>query len=111
MTMRDMMGIVEACKTEEEASALVQLWTEEARSEAGGTSIRPSPIEDIRAACLSNIGYITGYMDKESHDRVLQLFKTEHPVFGLKIPTAEEAFAAGLKFGKELLRKRTNSLI
>jgi len=35
-----------------------------------------------RSICLQNIGYYTGYYNLETQERVLRLFKTEHPIFG-----------------------------
>lgn len=42
-----------------------------------------------------NFGYYAGYYDAETQERINKLFKTTHPVFGDKRPTAEEAFKAG----------------
>src|SRR6185503_5793688 len=49
---------------------------------------------------LANIGYWSGYCSDETAQRVLRLYKTEHPVFGRRRPTAEEAFAAGVTMAK-----------
>lgn len=48
-----------------------------------------------------NLGYYAGYYDAETAERVHRLFKTEHPIFGKRTPTAEEAFAFGRKWATE----------
>lgn len=51
-----------------------------------------------------NLGYFAGYYDNETRERVERLFHCAHPVFGKiteHVPTPEEAFAAGLKMGRE----------
>lgn len=47
-----------------------------------------------------NIGYLAGYLSREQATRVFDWFEVSHPVFGTSFPTAEEAFAAGLKMGE-----------
>lgn len=44
-----------------------------------------------------NLGYYAGYYSKETYDRVMKLFCTEHPIFGKTWPTLEDAFEAGKK--------------
>jgi hypothetical protein len=34
---------------------------------------------------LSNIGYIAGYYDSKTAQRILKIFNTEHPIFGRKL--------------------------
>ena len=62
--------------------------------------------EDTEALVRHNLGYIAGYYDNETRERVERLFKCEHPVFGSieenGPPTMEAAFQAGLSMGKEL---------
>jgi hypothetical protein len=48
-----------------------------------------------------NLGYYAGYYDLETRERVEWLYGAVHPIFGNQQPTAEEAFEAGLTFGKE----------
>lgn len=48
-----------------------------------------------------NLGYLTGYFDRERAHKLLTLFDTEHPVFGRRDPSAEEAFQAGVALGKK----------
>jgi len=57
----------------------------------------------------SNLGYFAGYFTDDTRERVERLFDCEHPFFG-KITenkiTDVEAFAMGLKMGKESRKKR-----
>ena len=50
-----------------------------------------------------NIGYLSGYFPPEKAAAVLELFQTEHPIFGKVRPTPEEAFALGKAGGGEKL--------
>lgn len=49
-----------------------------------------------------NIGYMLGYYDQETAVRVREWLgpSVNHPIFGNKFPTPEEAFKAGLELGK-----------
>jgi hypothetical protein len=64
--------------------------------------------EEAEKIIRCNLGYWAGYFDRETQKRVWRLFSTEHPIFGRKCPTAEEAFMAGVELGKKLrdLRKK-----
>jgi hypothetical protein len=42
-----------------------------------------------------NLGYYSGYYNKEIYERIMELFETEHPVFGKSWPTNEEAYVMG----------------
>lgn len=44
----------------------------------------------------SNLGYFAGYCGAETMERVNRLFRTTHPIFGDKRPTAREALLAGM---------------
>ena len=51
-----------------------------------------------------NLGYFAGYYGHETRERVEQLFRCAHPIFGNAsdgAPTAEEAFEAGRKLAEE----------
>lgn len=70
-----------------------------------GTYIeRTNPGEDLdgRAIAVQNIGYLAGYYDEETRLRIYAFFETQHPIFGLKIPTPEEAFEEGQKMGEAI---------
>jgi transcriptional regulator with XRE-family HTH domain len=43
----------------------------------------------------SNVGYLAGYCDSETARRIWDWFECAHPIFGTRIPTADEAFSAG----------------
>jgi hypothetical protein len=53
----------------------------------------------------ANLGYYAGYYDAATRERVERLFACAHPVFGkidrFGAPTADEAFAAGLRHATE----------
>jgi len=94
-SMRDIMcAVVDGeINTKEQASALV---TEESLEVAAAQRIS---IEAARTLVLHNIGYCTGYYDHASADKIMELFETEHPIFGKTHPTPEEAWAKGLEMG------------
>lgn len=46
----------------------------------------------------SNLGYFSGYYSNEERLRFQNIFDVEHPIFGSKTPTAEEAFQMGVNF-------------
>ena len=64
--------------------------------------------EDARRRVLMNIGYYTAYLDYATGDKVLELFDTEHPVFGKGHPNpiAEEAYRKGLEFAERMKQKK-----
>lgn len=81
--------------TREQAKAFVEAEAER-RAECAEISV-----ERAREILLSNIGYCTGYCDHALADRIMDLFQTEHPVFGKTHPTPEEAFRIGLERGRQ----------
>jgi hypothetical protein len=60
---------------------------------------------EARRITLVNIGYYTGYLDHETADRLMDLFETEHPVFGRTHPTPQEAFRLGRELGEKGRRR------
>jgi len=56
---------------------------------------------EARRIQLVNIGYYAGYYDFGTRQRMQALFGAVHPVFGETLPTSEEAFQAGLDYGKK----------
>lgn len=72
--------------TQEQARALVKA---EAAERAEFYHISEA---EATAALLANIGYVTGYCSDEQADRIMELFETQHPIFGRTHPTAEEAY-------------------
>lgn len=57
--------------------------------------------DEAVAVVRENIGYYTGYYDRETADRVMRLFNASHPIFGRSYPTTEEAFRTGVEYGEE----------
>jgi len=53
---------------------------------------------------LDNIGYYSGYFDKETSLRVRKMFSAKHPIFGDSYPSPLEAFNAGRKFAEQDLK-------
>jgi hypothetical protein len=49
-----------------------------------------------------NIGYNTGYGDNKLADKVMEFYECEHPIFGKKHPTAEEALRMSIEVGERL---------
>lgn len=59
-----------------------------------------------REIALSNLGYMAGYYNAKIADMIYQTFQASHPIFGIKHPTPEEAFAKGQKRGRKLKAKK-----
>jgi hypothetical protein len=78
--------------TKEQAATLVN---EEVAAIAGHYQVSE---EEARKKLLESIGYVTGYLSHEQADHVMELFDTEHPVFGRQHPTAEEAYRMGQEY-------------
>jgi hypothetical protein len=57
--------------------------------------------EEAEKTERANLGYYAGYYDDATAQRVLALFGAAHPIFGAVRPTAEEAFAAGMRAARE----------
>ena len=56
---------------------------------------------DKPGVAMSNIGYCSGYYSNERMARIQDIFNASHPVFGRTIPSAKEAFEAGIEAGKK----------
>lgn len=54
---------------------------------------------------LQNIGYFSGYYAQAKADKIMEVFKTAHPIFGRRHPGSEEAFEMGKKIGEGKLGK------
>ena len=80
--------------TKQAAAALVE---EEAQEAA---EFYKMPLEEARTKLLHNIGYVTGYLSHQQADNVMELFNTEHPVFGRKHPSVEDAFRMGQEYAQ-----------
>ena len=55
----------------------------------------------VNVHAYANVGYVAGYYDRETADRIWRLCKTAHPIFGTREPTFDEAFDAGQRMAKE----------
>jgi hypothetical protein len=82
--------------TKEKAAALVE---EEAKLTKKRLPMHR--LETLRLFIRVSIGYFTGYYDHKTADKVMELFETEHPIFGKKHPTPAEAFTMGIELGKQ----------
>ena len=51
----------------------------------------------------SNLGYWSGYYSHDERLSFQNIFDIEHPIFGSKTPTAEEAFEMGVNFANNNL--------
>lgn len=89
-TLGPAMSITEQCEADSYFEKLVQHWMDCDKSRAR---------EVAESIVRENLGYWAGHYDDETQERVNRLFKTEHPVFGKRKPTAEEAFEAGKTWG------------
>lgn len=54
---------------------------------------------------LQNIGYWSGYYDRKTADRIMDVFKTAHPIFGRRHVEPEEAFKMGKLMGQAARKK------
>lgn len=104
LTISEMMKAAQACQTKEEAQELVKVVVNEI------LTLRPQLLEEeARTIALSNIGYMTGYLDRAEAGRILKLFEARHPYFGAIEDwpkTPEEAIAMGYQLGQRLERER-----
>jgi hypothetical protein len=60
---------------------------------------------EARRITLVNIGYYSGYFDNETADKIMDLFETEHPIFGRTHPTPEEALRLGRELGQRMKQR------
>lgn len=62
-------------------------------------------VEKARENILASIGYATGYYSHTFALHVLDLFETEHPIFGRTSPTPEEAYRLEQEYAAKLSAK------
>lgn len=61
------------------------------------------PLKRGLALTKRDIGYYAGYLSEEAFYRILDLFETEHPVFGKTLPdTPMEAFKMDIEYARNL---------
>jgi hypothetical protein len=87
--------------TKEQAAALVEA---EVRDMVAFYYVSHLNEEEARKRLLANIGYVTGYLSHQQADLVMELFATEHPVFGRTHPSAEDRLRLGMEYAA---RRRT----
>jgi hypothetical protein len=63
--------------------------------------------EEAKKRLLSNIGYVTGYLTHAQADKMMELFDTEHPVWGRRHPEPLEAYELGLQYGRRDRKENT----
>lgn len=97
MTNSEMIKAALAAGTKEKAQELVAQQVAEMT-----TQLDYKDPADARQRVLKGIGYYTGYLARADADKVMELFDTEHPVFGRTHPTAEEAYRLGKLFGEKM---------
>jgi hypothetical protein len=52
-----------------------------------------------------NMGYVSGYYDRETADKIMKIFKTSHPIFGTTHPAPEDAFEMGKRMAQDFKNK------
>ena len=102
--MRSMLQIINLVvdgkiTTKKQAAALID---EEVKEYAPALKISEA---EARSKLLENIGYVTGYFSHDAADKIMELFDTQHPVFGRQHPTAEEAYRMGQEYAQRKKEK------
>ncbi len=73
---------IDRCDTREEAQEFMKLYL----------TMNPN--------AYANIGYMSGYYGHDDAKRIRDWFGVVHPIFGDTNPTPDEAYRAGLEWGK-----------
>jgi hypothetical protein len=81
-------------KTPEQMRERFETVLAEVAAKHGGTP------ESHRATQLQNVGYFSGYYDREVFNRVHEWLGATHPYFGSSWPSPEKALAIGLEAGQ-----------
>lgn len=58
------------------------------------------PMQERESILRQNIGHCSGYYDRKTSVKLIELYRTQHPVFGKTYPKPSEAFQAGVKHVK-----------
>jgi hypothetical protein len=88
--------------TKEQAAALV------AHEAAEISATCKIGVDEAKARLLEQIGYVTGYFSHKQADRIMELFDTQHPIFGRQHPSAEDAFRMGQEYAQKRNAKKEN---
>ena len=96
LTIRDAYGPAMKITEQKEADGYFELLVQHSMKHE---HLSREKAEEINRA---NLGYYTGYYDRETRERVERLFRCTHPIFGpvpRGAPTAKESFVEGHKQG------------
>jgi ferric iron reductase protein FhuF len=99
MTQAEMIKLALKAGTKERARELVDQQVSEM------VDVLQYAEPEARRITLVNIGYYTGYLDHETADKIMDLFETEHPIFGRTHPSPEEAFRLGRELGERMKQR------
>jgi hypothetical protein len=99
MSVPELIKAALAAGTKEATNDLITLQVGEMMLVLGYTP------EEARRLVLANVGYYTGYLEYEKADKVMELFETEHPVWGKTHPTPEEIARLGREYGERRRRE------
>jgi len=94
MSLLEIMDRVAKGMNRHEANLILEAQAEEM------IAIGEKDAEEAKRIIRTNIGYIAGYYNHEIADRAYELFDTEHPIFGRKWPSPEEALRLGMEHGR-----------
>lgn len=93
-----------SCNTKEEAEAWMASEIKRHVDEFGQSA------EKARSVIMTNIGYMAGYYDQKTSEKIYRLFGAAHPVFGTpnywSTVTPEDAFEKGRKMAEEQGEKK-----
>lgn len=99
-TYGDAYGPLEYIETREEAKQYFEVLVDSILSHPNNKNMTRDEAEEITR---SNIGYWSGYHDRKTAARILELFDATHPVFGKKHVDGtlkpEDAFKMGQELG------------
>jgi len=97
LTYRWMFEKLPSIQTKEEAEAMIEAIVDRLTPDPASMLSKKTNIAAVR----HTIGYMSGYYDQETAERIWELFSTEHPIFHKTWPTWDEAFNMGKDLGKK----------
>lgn len=94
-TIGDIMDVVTAIKSREEAQAFMRAYVEDSPMHARG-----------------NIGYAVGYHDAKTAERIWDWFECVHPILGRRPDSwsGEELFKLGMRMGEKSKKRAATDL-
>lgn len=97
-TYREQFDSAMQCQTVEKANDWMNKEIDRYKTEFG------TKAEEAHKIILSNLGYMAGYYDRQTSQKVHDLFGANHPIFGgpsfWNAVTPKEAIEAGMKAAK-----------